>query len=276
MVGFVPPQLEHHGSEMLRRGRHHHLADRRAAGEKDVVQGCSSSAVVSGTPPSTTENAAVSRYCGTSLAITSAQAGATSDGLMTAALPPAIAATSGGQRQHDRIIPGADDQAHAERIEADLSAPGRHDQRRTHVQGMHPAPQVVARIGRLVGDVFHVGRVGIDAVAAQVLPQRRTEIVGGARSSARAAHRAGPRAIRCRGSSRRGSISDGGRGGPESRQQPCCGVPKPSGVNGHPSRGLPVLHPRQRVPALGAGGDRLDAELLAPAAGLASPSLPPI
>ena len=57
--------------------------------------GCSSSAVVSGTPPSTTENACLSRYCGTSLAITSAHAGDTSDGLMTAALPPAIAATSG-------------------------------------------------------------------------------------------------------------------------------------------------------------------------------------
>jgi hypothetical protein len=82
------------------------------------------------------------------------------------------------QRQHDRIIPGADDEPDAERIEAYLGAPGRHDQRRADVQGMHPAPQVVARIGRFVGDVFHVGRISIDAVAAQILPQRRAEVVG--------------------------------------------------------------------------------------------------
>jgi hypothetical protein len=44
--------------------------------------------------------------------------------------------------------------------------------------GTHPAPQVVARIGGLVGDVFHVGGVGIDAVAAQVLPQRVEELRG--------------------------------------------------------------------------------------------------
>ncbi len=66
----------------------------------------------------------------------------------------------------------------AERIEADLGAPGRHDQRRAHVERRHPAPQVTARIGRLVGDVLHVGRIGIDTVAAQIRPQRGAEVVG--------------------------------------------------------------------------------------------------
>ena len=46
------------------------------------------------------------------------------------------------------------------------------------MQGMHPAPQMVAGIGGLVGDVFHVGGVGVDAVAAKVLPQRVEEILG--------------------------------------------------------------------------------------------------
>ncbi len=44
--------------------------------------------------------------------------------------------------------------------------------------GMHPVPELVARIGRVVGDVFHVDEIGVDAVAAQVLPERIEEILG--------------------------------------------------------------------------------------------------
>ena len=43
---------------------------------------------------------------------------------------------------------------------------------------MHPAPQLTARIGRVVGDIFHVDEIGVDAVTAQVLPKRLEEIPG--------------------------------------------------------------------------------------------------
>ena len=55
----------------------------------------SRSAVVSGTPPVTTDTASGSRYCGTSSASAWAQCGDTSDGFSTAQLPPAIAAING-------------------------------------------------------------------------------------------------------------------------------------------------------------------------------------
>ena len=51
--------------------------------------------MVSGTPPRTTENASRSRYSGRNRAMTSAVATDTSEGLMTAAFPPEIAAISG-------------------------------------------------------------------------------------------------------------------------------------------------------------------------------------
>src|SRR5260370_11959729 len=56
---------------------------------------CCRSEVVSGTPPRTTENASRSRYSGTNRASTSEVATDTSEGLMTAALPPEIAAING-------------------------------------------------------------------------------------------------------------------------------------------------------------------------------------
>ena len=58
----------------------------------------SSSAVVSGTPPSTTATASSSRYCGMRRASVAAVAGASSDGLATTQLPAASAAAMGSTR----------------------------------------------------------------------------------------------------------------------------------------------------------------------------------
>ncbi len=56
---------------------------------------CSSRAVVSGTAPSTMAMASSSTYCGTRRAMAAEQAGESSLGLPTTALPAAIAAAMG-------------------------------------------------------------------------------------------------------------------------------------------------------------------------------------
>ena len=55
----------------------------------------SSSAVVSGTPPSITATARGSKYLGARLAAAAAHDSASSDGLITAVFPPASAAVNG-------------------------------------------------------------------------------------------------------------------------------------------------------------------------------------
>ncbi len=95
MVGLLPPNSSMTGVRFLAAAAMTTLPIGELPVKRIWSHASSSRAVVSGTPPTTTENASGSRYCGTSRARASAQAGATSDGLITAALPPAIAATSG-------------------------------------------------------------------------------------------------------------------------------------------------------------------------------------
>src|SRR5262249_40632030 len=103
--------------------------------------GCSSSAVVSGLAPRTTEKAPWFRYSGRSRAITSAVAGATSEGLTTAAIPPLIAARS-GPGEHQRVVPRPDDEAPSERVELHLDMGGPQHDRRADRERLHPLPQV--------------------------------------------------------------------------------------------------------------------------------------
>ena len=91
----LPAELEHHGRQVLRRGGHDHLGNRRSAGEEDVVPLLFQQRGGLGPRAEDDGEGVASSYCGRNRAITSAVAGATSEGLMTAAFPPAIAAISG-------------------------------------------------------------------------------------------------------------------------------------------------------------------------------------
>ena len=92
MVGFFPPSSSTTGVKFFAAAAMTILATVVPPVKKMWSHCCSSSAVVSGLAPRTTEKASRSRYSGRSRAITSAVAGATSEGLTTAAFPPAIAA----------------------------------------------------------------------------------------------------------------------------------------------------------------------------------------
>ncbi len=101
-----------------RRGRRHDLAaDLGAAGEQRVVEALGQQILGASRrrprPPGWRRE---SRYCGTSRAISAEVAGASSDGLITAALPAATAATSGAMHRIERVVPRADHQHHAERV----------------------------------------------------------------------------------------------------------------------------------------------------------------
>ena len=78
--------------------------------------------MVSGTPPSTTAMHSGSRYSATVRASAGRRRGASSDGLITAALPAAIAPTSGASSELDRVVPRPDDQHDAERLADDPRA----------------------------------------------------------------------------------------------------------------------------------------------------------
>src|SRR5215469_8968669 len=95
IVGFFPPSSSTTGVRFLAAAVMTNLATVVPPVKKMWSHCCSSSAVVSGAAPRTTEKAPRSRYSGSLLAITSAVAAATSEGLMTAAFPPEIAAISG-------------------------------------------------------------------------------------------------------------------------------------------------------------------------------------
>src|SRR5271165_33221 len=93
--GVLAAQLEYGGGEVPGGGLVHDLADLRAAGEEDQVPlllqqrgGLRHRALGHG-------ERLVSRYLGTSCASTAEQATESSDGLITAVLPPAMAGTSG-------------------------------------------------------------------------------------------------------------------------------------------------------------------------------------
>src|SRR5436309_15944989 len=86
MVGFFPPSSSTTGVRFFAAAVMTILATVVPPVKKMWSHGCSSSAVVSGTAPSTTENALLSRYSGRYRAITSLVAGESSDGLMTAQL----------------------------------------------------------------------------------------------------------------------------------------------------------------------------------------------
>ena len=73
------------------------------------------------------------------------------------------------EREHVRLVPGADDQRHAERVAADPDVAGLHQQRRVHPFWSHPAVQMLQRIVGLADVVVDVHQVGVGPVAAQVV-----------------------------------------------------------------------------------------------------------
>ena len=95
MVGLLPPSSSTTGVRFFAAAVMTTLATAVPPVKKMWSHCCRRSAVVSGTPPRTTENASRSRYSGMSRAIAPAVATDTSEGLMTAAFPPEIAAISG-------------------------------------------------------------------------------------------------------------------------------------------------------------------------------------
>src|SRR5206468_9061344 len=95
IVGFLPPSSSTTGVRFFAAAVMTIFATAVPPVKKIWSHGCASSAVVWGTAPSTTENALRSRYSGRKRAIASPVAGETSEGLITAQLPAAIAATNG-------------------------------------------------------------------------------------------------------------------------------------------------------------------------------------
>ena len=123
--GALAAELERDRREVLRRGLHHHPADRRSTPVKKMwSKRCSSSAVVSGRRPRRRRRRRSSRYLGISRASTAEHAGESSDGLATTQLPAAIAAAIGVEQQLDRVVPRRDDQRHAERLGDDPALRG--------------------------------------------------------------------------------------------------------------------------------------------------------
>ena len=95
MVGFFPPSSRTAGVRCLAAAWCTILPTCGLPVKKIRSHFWDRSAVVSGTPPSTTAIASRSRYFGTISAVCSAHASAISDGFSTAVFPAAMAATSG-------------------------------------------------------------------------------------------------------------------------------------------------------------------------------------
>jgi len=82
------------------------------------------------------------------------------------------------QGEHQRVVPRPDDEAHSERVKLHLDTGGTQHGRRADRDRLHPLPQVRQRVVGLGGEELYVGQIGVGAVAAEVSPQRRVEVLG--------------------------------------------------------------------------------------------------
>ena len=172
IVGFLPPSSSTAGVRFFAAAWWMILPTGGLPVKKIRSHCCSSSAVVSGMPPPTTVTASGSRYFGIISAVCSADASETSDGFRTAVFPPATAATSGASVSMYGSFQAPMTKRHAERVVAHSYVARLHHQWRVDVVLLHPPVQMVERVIRLANVVVDVHQIGVDLVAAQVVPER--------------------------------------------------------------------------------------------------------
>ena len=74
-------------------------------------------------------------------------------------------------REHERLVPRADDQRHAERIVAHLQVPRLEQERRVGMLRLHPLVEVLQGVVDLLDVELHVHEIGVDLVTTEVLGQ---------------------------------------------------------------------------------------------------------
>ena len=81
------------------------------------------------------------------------------------------------KQQHERFVPGADDQGDPQRVATNADVAGLKNQRRVDPFIRSPGIQMLQRVIGLLDVVVHVHQIGVHDVATQVLPQRVAEFV---------------------------------------------------------------------------------------------------
>ena len=146
ITGLLPPSSRVTGVRCGAAPSYDLAADLGAAGEEDAVQALRDQLLAPAPSPSTTAIASVSRYCGTSSAISRDDAGAISDGLSTTALPAAMRPDRRAQRQVERVVPGADDQHRAVGLVLHPAAAGQLRHLEQQVLAARPLAHLLGRV----------------------------------------------------------------------------------------------------------------------------------